>query len=585
MFKGMTLRKKIAVLMTVSVVLIAVSVWALIYRSEKAKLIENNSVMLSRYLDSFADAAGKDGLSGVKKIVEVWGKIYPEGRITVINTMGDVVLDNKTETKELDNHYKRPEVMEAFASGGASEIRFSKTQDEWLNYMARRVVFPGEPGTSMVIRLSFPIEKLKELGWSMGKSFLYSLELLLLLVWGGAYWLLRSLMRPLNSLSRAAETIAEGGSARFPITDDPEIQTLSNALNSMSDSLKLSVSEARESKEEISLLVEKIPIGIVLIDEKRKIRYINKAAAVLCGYLDALPGRGASIEVVLPCEDMCKQLDKPNGTELVSTLGHNAKKIEMTTLSITKGRLIIMQDLTEKVRLEDARRDFFIDAGHEFQTPLTVIRMGLELLRSSDSELSDEDVKSLNSMIRQQERISGLVDDLMFLVKLDVEPLKKGMGDVDVSELGKDVAAEAEMIPGVEKIDFSCTFPKDCSVIKGRYDDLKRALFNLVENAVKYVNSSREDGGKVDFSIRDRGDAYEIIVDDNGPGVAEGEEESIFDRFRRGDAHRARSGEKTGGYGLGLSIARRIAERHGGTLELAESKLGGAMFRMELPKA
>ena len=391
-------------------------------------------------------------------------------------------------------------------------------------------------------------------------------------------------MRPLNSLSRAAEVIAEGGSARFPITDDPEIHALSNALNSMSDSLKLNAQEARERKEEMALLVETIPIGIILIDGKNKIRYINNSASSLCGYGDSLPGHGASIEIVLPSENMCRRLDAPDGTELVSTSGQNARKIEMTTLTIAKGRLIIMQDLTEKVRLEDARRDFFIDAGHEFQTPLTVIRMGLELLKSSAGKLDEDDVKSLNSMISQQERISGLVDDLMFLVKLDVDPLKKGVEDISVSELGKDIVAEAECIPGIGKIDFTHTLPDGMPVIRGCYDDLKRSVFNLVENAVKYVNSCRDDGGKVDLTIRDRGDAYEITVDDNGPGVPAGEEEKIFDRFRRGESDRARNGRKTGGYGLGLSIARRIAERHGGTLELAESKFGGAMFRMELPK-
>jgi two-component system phosphate regulon sensor histidine kinase PhoR len=74
-------------------------------------------------------------------------------------------------------------------------------------------------------------------------------------------------------------------------------------------------------------------------------------------------------------------------------------------------------------------------------------------------------------------------------------------------------------------------------------------------------------------------------VDDNGPGVTDEERDVIFERFRRGDSHRARSRSSAGGYGLGLSISRKIAEREGGSLELGGSSLGGASFIMTLPKA
>ena len=77
---------------------------------------------------------------------------------------------------------------------------------------------------------------------------------------------------------------------------------------------------------------------------------------------------------------------------------------------------------------------------------------------------------------------------------------------------------------------------------------------------------------------------WRLTVDDNGPGVAENERKLIFERFRRGYSHRARGRKKIGGYGLGLSISRRIIERHGGTRELGESELGGTAFVIRLPK-
>ena len=86
------------------------------------------------------------------------------------------------------------------------------------------------------------------------------------------------------------------------------------------------------------------------------------------------------------------------------------------------------------------------------------------------------------------------------------------------------------------------------------------------------------------FSVEESGDKWKLTVDDNGPGIPDGERNIIFERFRRGDSHRARKTSSPGGYGLGLSISRRIVERHGGRLELTDSKLGGAAFVMIIPK-
>ena len=157
MFKKMTLRKKTALLLTLCVVLIGIGVWAFIYKNERREVVEENRETLSRYLDAFAAAGEQDGLKGIRDIQSLWEKIYPRGRLTVINTMGEVVIDSKSDPNEMDNHYKRPEIIKAFEDGSGSELRYSKTQSEWQNYMAKRVIIPGIPGQGMVIRLSYPL--------------------------------------------------------------------------------------------------------------------------------------------------------------------------------------------------------------------------------------------------------------------------------------------------------------------------------------------------------------------------------------------------------------------------------------------
>ncbi|MGI6431623.1 MAG: sensor histidine kinase [Synergistaceae bacterium] len=312
---------------------------------------------------------------------------------------------------------------------------------------------------------------------------------------------------------------------------------------------------------------------------------MNSAASKICGRVGNEPARGLSIEVILPSDEMCSMLDEEDGRRMISLPRSGGSKIEMSTLTLTRGRMIVLEDLTDKIKLDEARRDFFIDAGHEFQTPLTVIRTGLELLRSGDSLTDIEDIKAVDSMIRQQERISGLVEDLLLLVKLDVDPPGNRREDVDLKEMIRDIVSDVKELPASRKIEIKASLPEDDIFINTVYGDLRRALFNLVENGVKYVSSYREADGRVEVRVRQDDGRIQVVVDDNGPGVTDEERDVIFERFRRGDSHRARSRSSAGGYGLGLSISRKIAEREGGSLELGGSSLGGASFIMTLPKA
>ena len=148
-----------------------------------------------------------------------------------------------------------------------------------------------------------------------------------------------------------------------------------------------------------------------------------------------------------------------------------------------------------------------------------------------------------------------------------------------------DVIAEVKLLPDAASLEITADEPEPGAEVAGRFQDLRRALLNLAENGVKYVSSVRESGGRVDVAVADGGSQWCITVDDNGPGIPDADRVKIFERFTRGDGHRARGKAATGGYGLGLAISRRTAERLGGSLELGESELGGAAFVMKLPKA
>ena len=135
------------------------------YRNERIEVIEENRETLSRYLDAFAAAGETDGLEGIRNIQSLWEKVYPKGRLTLINTMGEVVIDSKSDPNEMDNHYKRPEIIKAFEEGNGSELRYSKTQSEWQTIWPKdhRPRLPVEEWSKAVLS----VEDLNSLAGSM----------------------------------------------------------------------------------------------------------------------------------------------------------------------------------------------------------------------------------------------------------------------------------------------------------------------------------------------------------------------------------------------------------------------------------
>ena len=587
--RSLAMKKKIALLITFAVCVIGLAAWFIVYNAQRGSAVGGARDTLGRYLTVAVSSAEREGLAGLAHAENVWQEMYPDGRMTVIASDGRVLIDSKADAGELENHYTRGEVISAFETGEGFELRYSKTLEAWQVYSARKAVLPG--GAECVVRLSYPVSALSSIVQNITAPFLKYFVAALVLIWLGTYLVLRSIMTPLHNLSEAAAQIARGEKARFPITADDEIQTLANTLNNMQDSLASTIHEAQERKEELAQIVGALPVGVILIDDDKRIRYINREAARICRGNGGgeLPARGSSVEVIIPSGELFQMLDEPDEKRVISVMRSGRVEVEATTLVLPRGRMIVLQDLTEKLRLEEARRDFFIDAGHEFQTPLTIMRTGLELMKSAPQMKEPEraeDVETINSLLRQQERMSSLVDDMLLLVRLDADavPERQALGDVNLRELISDVRDEIEALPHKKNISVEVCAPDNASV-KGVYGDLRRALLNLMENAHKYIGLGGGEAGHIKVSVEDAGSSWRITVDDDGPGVHDMDKEIIFERFRRGDGHRARGKEKkNGGYGLGLSISRRIAERHGGSLELGESRLGGAAFVITLPK-
>jgi signal transduction histidine kinase len=218
----------------------------------------------------------------------------------------------------------------------------------------------------------------------------------------------------------------------------------------------------------------------------------------------------------------------------------------------------------------DSQRRFVADASHELRTPLTAIRTNVEFLARVPGARTEDRVEALRDVLTELRRMESLVGDLLALARLEAaaRPARRVFRfDHMVADVHRDALRAAAK--GVEVT----MGPLPEVWVSGDRDDLRRAVWNLVDNALKYTRA-----GKVDLRLRADDGAAELAVRDTGVGIAEGHLDHVFDRFWRAPSVRGMAGS-----GLGLAITRWVVQAHEGTITV-ESVVGhGSTFVLTLP--
>ncbi len=227
------------------------------------------------------------------------------------------------------------------------------------------------------------------------------------------------------------------------------------------------------------------------------------------------------------------------------------------------------QTLERLERLFRTQQRLLADVSHELRTPLTTIRGNLDLMR----RMGDTDPESLGAIQVEIERMTRLVGDLLLLARADSGGLPLERKLVELDNILFDVYRQVRMLEPPVEIELKAV---DQIIVLGDADRLKQLILNLVENAVKYTPP----GGKVSLSLSKEMDWAFFEVADTGVGIPPENLPHIFDRFYRVDKSRARA---QGGSGLGLSIAKWIAQAHGGAIRVHSQVGEGTTFTVTLP--
>jgi two-component system, OmpR family, sensor kinase len=227
---------------------------------------------------------------------------------------------------------------------------------------------------------------------------------------------------------------------------------------------------------------------------------------------------------------------------------------------------------SEREQALDRQREFVADASHELRTPLTSIQANLELLQVEGAGTED-DRHAINSALSSTKRMSGLVSDLLLLARADAGR-QVARTDLDLARIAAEALEEVAPLAGDRHLESHLDGPL---AMTGNPDELHRLIRNLLENAIRHTPEKTT----VELTARRDGDEALLEVVDDGPGIPDGIEEQVFDRFVRGDG--PADTISGGGTGLGLAIVRAVAQSHGGSVDAGKSTYGGARFSVRLP--
>ncbi len=416
-----------------------------------------------------------------------------------------------------------------------------------------------------VIRLAVPLDDVLETRARMRNRLLvgsaFGLLGSLLLSW----IFIRAVTKPLQSMTRTAERLAQGDyDAPGPTDAGGELGVLARTMMHMAGEVKSRISELTQQRDLLSVVFGGLVEGVVVVDRAGKTVLVNDAAKPL---LDDRPVLPAPLEPLVEKALAGEQADE----ELV--LFGREVRASARPLHEPGGAILVLYDVTRMRALEAVRREFLSNAAHELRTPVTSISGYAETLLGGgvDPETNKE---FLTTIHRNAQRIASLVSDLLVLDTLGGR--QSAIGDrvtVSLAQVVNDAARTARGVTPSAQIEIDV--PPDLAVL-GTREGLDHVVQNLVDNAVKY-------GGNTPVTVRagTRDGHVLLSIADRGPGIPKGHEDRIFERFYRIDAGRSRD---VGGSGLGLAIVKSQLEAMGGRVWF-ENAQPGARFVVELDAA
>lgn len=396
----------------------------------------------------------------------------------------------------------------------------------------------------------------------------------------------KSIMRPLNKLVESAELIIKGESKdiKYLRSNDKkdQIDDLVEGFAGINAELKEKLNETQRKKNEIETVLVHMTDGVISFDIKGNITHINPAAMQALDvnendsfeYIFKKLGIEFNMEKIIYMEKWASQ----NKTLSIDDRTYNILFAPIKNESdFADGIIVVIQDITEHIKLNQMRKTFVADVSHELKTPITSILGYSEILLDEQNPVDEKREKRFKQRIMHETlRMHELVQDLLILSKYDAETVPTKKEDVELTEIVKDRVESFQEEAQEKNITLKSFVTTPVPTIYANTMDIDRIITNIISNAIKYT----EENGEVNVYVGFLYNKAYIKVRDNGIGIKKEDLEKIFERFYRVESSRVRV---KGGSGLGLSIVKEILEKNDGDIDINSEFGKGTEVILRLP--
>lgn len=459
------------------------------------------------------------------------------------------------------------------------------------NFPVKNMVFPIGEGEDIkgILYLREDMSSVYETIDQSKEIFIKAMALALLITVALGFFIARSITIPINDVTEKAEKMAGGDfSQDVSVKSDDEIGRLAEMFNLLRKQLNLTLSEISNEKSKLETILKYMADGLIAIDVTGHIIHANTAAMSMLNITQEDMENKCYDEIIKEYSenltfDKLRENCREVGASDSFDYGGSSFAVRYDRFKDEKddnvGIIMIIQDITERQKLERMQMDFVANVSHELKTPLTTIKSYTETLLDTGVEDQETAKNFLGIIDTEADRMNRLVKDLLQLSRLEYNQEKWYKKESNLIPLLRTAVTKMEMMAQGKKQHVNCIFDSNQRIMAIiDKDRIEQVLLNVISNAIKYT----QHGGRIDIDAFRQGKAAHIIVTDNGMGIPEGELSRVFERFFRVDKARSRS---MGGTGLGLAISKQIVEEHNGTINLESRESRGTKVTITLPLA
>ncbi|MGI6604997.1 MAG: ATP-binding protein [bacterium] len=401
-----------------------------------------------------------------------------------------------------------------------------------------------------------------------------------------AFFLSRSLSRPLICMEQAAQAMAAGDfTPRVTVNSADEVGRLGDALNHLAQELARTVDALGAERDQLAGILGSMTDGVITFDKEGEVLLFNPPAqAYLAPLVELTIGQRLGTDISLPSvEEAFHQVlatGKMASAEI--ELDNRAFSCRLAPLKgepqgNVRGVVLVLLDMTRERRLEEMRREFVANVSHELRTPLTYLQGYTEAILDGLAADPAEEKKYLKIILDETLRLRRLVSDLLDLSRIEAGQVDLPLEEVRLVELVDQVLPKLVPMTADKNLELVTQIGPELPPVWGNPDRLQQVLINLLDNALRHT----PDGGRVTVTAREiEGNMVAVSVSDTGSGVPPEDLPYLFERFYKVEKARTRT---TAGTGIGLAIVRSVVEAQGGQVWAESSPGAGTTITFTIP--